>query len=110
MERRLFPPGHVEADGAILRQWPDGGAAVDVADWLRALGLEQYEAAFHENDVDSELLPTLSADELRDMGVSSLRHRRRLLEAIAVLRSETLGAAAPPNLNGQPDPSETTAE
>jgi class 3 adenylate cyclase/tetratricopeptide (TPR) repeat protein len=83
---------------------------MDVADWLRALGLEQYEAAFRENDVDNELLPTLSADELRDMGVTSLRHRRRFLEAIALLRSETLGAAAPPNLNGQPDPSETTAE
>ena len=53
---------------------------MDVADWLRALGLEQYEVAFRENDVDGELLPTLSADELRDIGVSSLRHRRRLLE------------------------------
>jgi hypothetical protein len=59
--------------------------AMDVADWLRALGLEQYEAAFRENDVDAEVLPTLTADELKDIGVSSIRHRRRLLEAIAGL-------------------------
>ena len=50
---------------------------MDVASWLRNLGLERYEAAFHENDVDAEVLPTLTAEELRDIGVSSIRHRRR---------------------------------
>src|SRR3954451_17345477 len=61
---------------------------MDVADWLRALGLDQYEAAFRANDVDAEVLPTLTADELKDIGVNSIRHRRRLLEAIAKLQSD----------------------
>ena len=59
---------------------------MDVADWLRALGLEQYEATFRENDVDAELLPDLTADDLKELGVTSLGHRRQLLEAIAALR------------------------
>ena len=42
---------------------------MNVADWLRAQGLEQYEAAFRENDVDVEVLPTLTADELKDIGL-----------------------------------------
>src|SRR4051812_34661654 len=66
--------------------------AVDVGGWLKSLGLDQYEAAFRENDVDAEVLPTLTADELKDIGVNSIRHRRRLLEAIAALRSQTMPA------------------
>jgi class 3 adenylate cyclase/tetratricopeptide (TPR) repeat protein len=58
---------------------------VDVGEWLRALGLERYEAAFRENDVDSDLLPNLTADDLRELGVSSIGHRRRLLDVIAKL-------------------------
>ena len=57
-----------------------------VADWLRALGLERYEATFRENDVDAELLLGLTDNDLKDIGVNSLGHRRRLLEAIAALR------------------------
>src|SRR3954471_16884233 len=91
---------------------------MDVADWLRALGLDQYEAAFRANDVDAEVLPTLTADELKDIGVSSIRHRRRLLEAIAALRLEAAqDRAFVPVSPGPPtDPaeslgtSETTAE
>jgi SAM domain (Sterile alpha motif) len=59
---------------------------MDVADWLRALGLERYEATFRENDVDTKLLPNLTADDLRDLGITSVGHRRQLLEAIAALR------------------------
>jgi class 3 adenylate cyclase/tetratricopeptide (TPR) repeat protein len=91
---------------------------MNVADWLRALGLEQYEAAFRENDVDVEILPTLTADELREIGVSSIRHRRLLLEAIAVRRSRATEAEAPAlvppfpliDLSGQPGASEAAAE
>ena len=61
---------------------------MDIADWLRSLGLERYEATFRENDVDAELLPSLTADDLKDLGVTSLGHRRRLLEAIAKLAIE----------------------
>jgi class 3 adenylate cyclase len=63
----------------------DGEAAMDVADWLRALGLERYEAAFRENDVNAALLPDLTADDLKDLGVTSIGHRRQLLKAIAAL-------------------------
>src|SRR3954452_18393408 len=91
---------------------------MDVGTWLRELGLEQYEAAFRENDVDAEMLPTLTGEELKDIGVSSLRHRRRLLEAIAALRSNAMPAeapaqvspSAPPDPTGRPGASETTAE
>lgn len=68
-----------------------GGAAVDVGDWLRNLGLERYEAAFHENGVDVEVLRHLIADDLSHLGVSAVGHRRRLLVAIAKL-SEASGA------------------
>jgi class 3 adenylate cyclase/tetratricopeptide (TPR) repeat protein len=59
---------------------------MDVANWLRALGLERYEATFRENDVDAELLPNLTAEDLKEIGITSLGHRRRLVEAIAALR------------------------
>jgi hypothetical protein len=117
-DRRL-PPRQVEADGAMLYTRPDRReAAMNVADWLRALGLEQYEAAFCENEVDVEVLPTLTADELKDIGVNSIRHRRRLLEAIAELRSSAMGpeapALAPPSppsdIRGQPGASEPAPE
>ena len=92
---------------------------MDVASWLRNLGLERYEAAFHENDVDAEVLPTLTAEELKDIGVSSIRHRRRLLEAIAALRPKSVPDEAPTRVSSSPvpadanersDASETTAE
>ena len=59
---------------------------MDIADWLRALGLEQYEAAFRENAVDADLLPSLTAEDLKDLGITAVGHRRRLLDAIAKLR------------------------
>jgi class 3 adenylate cyclase len=58
---------------------------VDVAAWLESLGLGQYAEAFADNDVDATLLPRLTADDLRDLGVASVGHRRRLLDAIAAL-------------------------
>jgi class 3 adenylate cyclase len=63
---------------------------MDVGDFLRELGLEQYDAAFRENDVDAELLPDLTEDDLKGLGVASIGHRRRLLKAIAGLRLEEM--------------------
>src|SRR4051812_43422730 len=86
---------------------------MNVEAWLKSLGLEQYAAAFHENDVDAEVLPTLTAEELKDIGVSSIRHRRRLLEAIAALRSNAMPAEAPAQASSSPaltEPAESTAE
>jgi len=52
---------------------------VDVGEWLKSLGLEQYEAAFRENGVSEEDLPHLTAEDLQDLGVVAVGHRRRLL-------------------------------
>jgi hypothetical protein len=44
---------------------------MDVAEWLRALGLEQYEATFRENDVDAALLPNLADDDVKKPGIAN---------------------------------------
>jgi hypothetical protein len=61
---------------------------MDVAAWLRGVGLEQYAPAFRANDVDGEVLPELTADDLIGLGVTSIGHRRKLLAAIAALGTE----------------------
>ena len=65
-----------------------GEASVDIAAWLRGLGLEQYEPAFHANEIDGEVLPSLTSEDLREIGVVLIGHRRRLLNAIAALGTE----------------------
>jgi class 3 adenylate cyclase/predicted ATPase len=69
---------------------------MDVAAWLRALGLDQYTAAFRDNDVDGEVLPELTADDLISIGVASVGHRRKLLAAIAALGAEPTRDLAQP--------------
>ena len=61
---------------------------MDVVAWLRGLGLERYEAAFRDNEIDWEALPKLTAEDLKDLGVVLGSHRRKLLEAIAALQNE----------------------
>ena len=58
---------------------------MNMAEWLRGLGLEQYASAFRANDIDGEVLRRLTAEDLRELGVTSIGHRRRLLDAIASL-------------------------
>jgi hypothetical protein len=67
---------------------------MDIAAWLRGLGLERYEAAFRDNDVDAEVLPELTAGDLIGLGVTSIGHRRRLLAAIAALGTAAPGGSA----------------
>ena len=87
---------------------------MDVADWLRTLGLERYEATFRENDVDAQMLPNLAADDLKELGITSLGHRRRLLEAIAALRLKNTPAGdafrLPVGPSANPGSSETAGE
>ena len=64
--------------------WPSG-TAMDIAEWLRGLGLDQYLPAFRTNDIDGEVLRRLTAEDLRELGVASIGHRRRLLDAITAL-------------------------
>ena len=52
---------------------------MDLGGWLRSLGLEQYEAALRENGVDDAVLPKLTAEDVRDFGVTAVGHRRKLL-------------------------------
>jgi len=65
---------------------------MDIAAWLRSLGLERYEPAFRENEIDRAALPKLTADDLKDLGVVLGGHRRRLLDAIGAL--DASGSAA----------------
>ena len=60
---------------------------MDITAWLRELGLERYEEAFRENEINAEILPKLTADDLKDIGVTIVGHRRRMLDAIARLRA-----------------------
>src|SRR5271166_1482774 len=75
------------------------GAAMGVGGWLRGLGLEQYEAAFRENKIDDTVLPSLTAEDLKDLGVGFIGHRRKLLDAIAALRA---AASEPAPLSDAP--------
>ena len=68
---------------------------MDVAVRLRGLELDQYAPAFRDNDVDGEVLPKLTADDLVGLGVTSIGHRRKLLDAIAALGAEA-PATRPP--------------
>jgi hypothetical protein len=72
---------------------------MDVAAWLRDLGLERYVSAFRDNDIDAEVLPKLTAEDLISIGVTSVGHRRKLIEAIA-----GLGTAVPTAVVAAPAP------
>ena len=60
---------------------------MDVGDWLRSLGLGQYEAAFRDNEIDGAVLPKLTVDDLKDLGVAAVGHRRKILSAIEELNA-----------------------
>jgi class 3 adenylate cyclase/predicted ATPase len=68
---------------------------MDIEGWLRSLGLERYEAVFRENEIDDTVLPNLTAEDLKDLGVSIVGHRRKLLNAIAALGADTEPKTAP---------------
>jgi class 3 adenylate cyclase/predicted ATPase len=70
--------------------------SIEITDWLRGLGLEQYAAAFHENAIDATVLPRLTSEDLKDLGVTLVGHRRRLLDAIAALGAPVPAAAGKP--------------
>jgi class 3 adenylate cyclase len=67
---------------------------MDLGVWLRSLGLERYVGAFRENEIDERVLPNLTQEDLKEIGVGPVGHRRILLEAIAALRADA-GAKSP---------------
>jgi class 3 adenylate cyclase len=76
---------------------------IEITNWLRGLGLEQYASAFHDNAIDAEILRGLTAEDLKDMGIGLVGHRRKLLAAIAALRDD-------PPISGVPNASSEPAQ
>jgi class 3 adenylate cyclase len=79
-----------------------GTPTMDVSSWLRGLGLQNYAQDFRANDIDAEVLSRLTAEELIALGVTSIGHRRKLLDAIAVLQRGASAAAAEPPVTAPP--------
>jgi class 3 adenylate cyclase/tetratricopeptide (TPR) repeat protein len=80
---------------------------VDIAAWLRELGLERYELVFRDNEIDAEVLPRLTAEDLTALGVTAVGHRRKLLDAVAALRKGNVTlTTGPPELAADPTASE----
>ena len=85
---------------------------MNIDDWLRTLGLERYGTAFRDNEITPDLLPSLTADDLKDLGVAVIGHRRRLLDAIG-----SLGTSGQPHMpasrgggdSGTPRPSDVSS-
>jgi len=84
--------------------------AVDIAAWLRELGLDRYDEAFREKKIDAEILPKLTADDLKDIGVTTVAHRRKLPEAIAALAEPALAQQAQPSVPAEAAPKARPAE
>jgi predicted ATPase/class 3 adenylate cyclase len=61
---------------------------MDVGSWLGSLGLDQYEDLFRKHEIDADILPELTDQHLKDLGVP-LGHRLRLLRAIRALAGGT---------------------
>ena len=83
---------------------PIVGAVMDIVVWLRSLGLGKYEAAFRDNDIDETVLPGLTHETLKELGVVSVGHRVKLLEAIAALRNEADGKTQSATAPSVPSP------
>ena len=82
---------------------------MDVAAWLLNLGLERYEPAFRENEIDAEVLPRLTPEDLTALGVTAIGHRRKLLDAIAALRDGHPAPASGPLVADGPELTEDAA-
>jgi hypothetical protein len=72
---------------------------MDLGGWLRSLGLERYEGAFRENEIDETVLPSLTEEHLKQLGVTALGHWLKLLDAIAAMRTDA-AVRAPSALAG----------
>src|SRR5512139_2277844 len=83
---------------------------MDLGGWLRSLELGEYEAAFLENAIDDTVLPNLTSEDLKDLGVSIVGHRRKLLDAIAVLRAAARAKAPRPDALPATETAKDTAE
>jgi class 3 adenylate cyclase len=69
---------------------------MDVVVWLRGLGLGRYEAAFRDNEIDETVLPSLTHETLKEIGVTAVGHRLKLLDVIAGLSADVAPRKAAP--------------
>ena len=88
---------------------------MDVGVWLRSLGLGQYEATFRDNEIDGAVLPRLTVDDLKELGVAVVGHRRKIMSAIEELNADSVARAdamKPPQAHAPPSfgPSSGRAE
>jgi class 3 adenylate cyclase/predicted ATPase len=79
---------------------------MDIAAWLQGLGLERYVPAFRDNEIDWEVLPKLMSEDLREIGVAAIGHRRKLLDAIAALGATVPTAAVTAAPSDAPAPTD----
>src|SRR5262249_15721468 len=77
-----------------------------IADWLKELGISEYTQRFVENDIDVSVLPHLTDEDLKELGVS-LGHRRKMLAAIAELAGSTGPSSLQPVVVIEPKPQDT---
>ena len=78
---------------------------MDVGVWLRSLGLGQYEATFRDNEIDGAVLPKLTVDDLKDLGVAVVGHRRKIMSAIEEINAASVArpdAMKPPETQALP--------
>jgi SAM domain (Sterile alpha motif)/AAA ATPase domain len=71
---------------------------MDIVVWLRSLGLEEYEAAFRDNKINERVLPNLTQEDLKEIGVGPVGHRRILLHAISALRTDAGAQGSSPTI------------
>jgi class 3 adenylate cyclase/predicted ATPase len=76
-----------------------------IASWLVGLGMSEYAERFAENDIDFTILPELSDQDLKEIGIASLGHRRKILRAIAELGNAIAVLPKAPPLPAMPAPS-----
>ena len=79
---------------------------MNVAAWLQSLGLERYEPLFRDNEIDWEVLPKLTSEDLKEIGVVAIGHRRKLLAAIAALGADGPAAEVTAAPRGAPAPAD----
>src|SRR6516165_8611800 len=76
---------------------------MDITAWLRSLGLERYEQAFRDNEINESVLLKLTTEDLKELGVIAVGHRRVLLDAIADLRGERAAKRGEVSRAAKPD-------
>jgi class 3 adenylate cyclase len=79
---------------------------MDIAAWLQGLGLERYVLAFRDNEIDWGVLPKLTSEDLREIGVAAIGRRRKLLDAIAALGATVPSAAVTAAASDAPAPTD----